>query len=308
VQFLPIINGTAYKKEVKKMSLIDSLDKVPQEELFSGGHTACRSCGGVLAIRQALKALGPRTIFVIPASCMATIGGSNLTTAWEIPFYHALFETAPAVASGIRAALDAQGIKDVNVVSWTGDAGTADIGFQALSGAAERQENIIHVCYDNETYMNTSGQAGGTTPFQAITTDTPAGKNTPRKDMPAIMAAHHPAYLATASVAYPLDFMQKMEKASKIEGFRYIHVIAPCFKGWQIREEDTVKMARLAVETGLWQLYEVENGRRTLTYVPKEFLPVEEYLKGQGRFEKMDQNTILALQEEVKRSWQEGRL
>ncbi|WP_258358798.1 thiamine pyrophosphate-dependent enzyme [Moorella sulfitireducens] len=287
------------------MELIKTLAEVPEDELFTGGHGGCRGCGAALAVRQAMKVLGPRTIINIPASCMATIGGSGLTTAWKVPFYHSLFECAPAVASGIRAALDIQGIKDVNVVSWAGDAGTADIGFQSLTGAAERQENIIHVCYDNETYMNTGGQAGSVTPYQAITPDTPAGKPTPRKDMLAIMAAHHPPYLATASVAYPLDLMQKFQKAMAIQGFRYIHILAPCFRGWGIREDQTVQLARMAVECGLWQLYEEVDGRRRVTVVPERRIPVREYLRLQGRFKNMDEAAIQDLQDEVDRRFRE---
>jgi pyruvate/2-oxoacid:ferredoxin oxidoreductase beta subunit len=287
------------------MEVYKTLAEIPQDEFFTGGHGGCRGCGAALAARQAMKALGPRTIVTIPASCMATIGGSGLSTAWEIPFYHSLFECAPAVASGIRAALDIQGIKDVNVVSWAGDAGTADIGFQSLTGAAERQENIIHVCYDNETYMNTGGQAGSVTPYQAVTPDTPAGKPTPRKDMLAIMAAHHPAYLATASVAYPLDLIRKFQKARAIQGFRYIHILAPCFRGWGIREDQTVQLARLAVECGLWQLYEEIGGRRRLTVVPERRIPVREYLRLQGRFKNMDEAAVEALQAEADRRFQE---
>ncbi|MDK2894972.1 MAG: pyruvate ferredoxin oxidoreductase beta subunit [Moorella sp. (in: firmicutes)] len=287
------------------MEVYKTLAEIPQDEFFTGGHGGCRGCGAALAVRQAMKALGPRTIVTIPASCMATIGGSGLSTAWEIPFYHSLFECAPAVASGIRAALDIQGIKDVNVVSWAGDAGTADIGFQSLTGAAERQENIIHVCYDNETYMNTGGQAGSVTPYQAVTPDTPAGKPTPRKDMLAIMAAHHPAYLATASVAYPLDLIRKFQKARAIQGFRYIHILAPCFRGWGIREDQTVQLARLAVECGLWQLYEEIGGRRRVTVVPERRIPVREYLRLQGRFKNMEEAAVEALQAEADRRFQE---
>lgn len=286
------------------MELVDNLAEVPAAELFTGGHGGCRGCGAALAARQAMKALGPRTIISIPASCLATIGGSGLSTAWQVPFYHSLFECAPAVASGIRAALDVQGIEDVNVVSWAGDAGTADIGFQSLTGAAERQENIIHVCYDNETYMNTGGQAGSVTPYLATTPDTPAGKPTPRKDMLAIMAAHHPAYLATASVAFPLDLIRKFQRAMGIQGFRYIHILAPCFKGWGIREDQTVQLARLAVECGLWQLYEEVDGVRRLTVIPEHRVPVREYLRLQGRFRNMDDGVIAALQVAVDRSWQ----
>lgn len=255
-------------------------------------------------MRQAVQALGPRTIMIIPASCMATIGGSGLKTAWNIPFYHSLFACAPAVASGVRAALDVQGIGEVNVVSWAGDAGTADIGFQALSGAAERNEDIIHVCYDNETYMNTGGQAGGTTPLSAWTPDTPAGKSTKPKDMPAIMAAHRPEYLATASIAYPRDFIEKLKRAAEVKGFRYLHVLTPCHRGWGIKEEETVEMARLAVECGLWILYEELQGRCRLTVVPEERRPVREYILRQNRFREFQEEDIEALQAEVDRRWQ----
>ncbi|SMB90125.1 pyruvate ferredoxin oxidoreductase, beta subunit [Thermanaeromonas toyohensis ToBE] len=268
-------------------------------DLFTGGHMGCRGCGAAIAVRQAMEALGPRTIIVIPASCMATIGGSGLKTAWRIPFYHSLFECAPAVASGIRAALEVQGIKGVNVVSWAGDAGTADIGFQSLTGAAEREEDIIHVCYDNESYMNTGGQAGGTTPFRAWTPDTPSGKTTRHKDMLAIMAAHRPAYLATASIAYPQDFIDKLKRAKEIKGFRYIHVLAPCYRGWGIKEEETVEMARLAVECGLWELYEIRAGERRVTVIPERRVPVREYLLRQQRFRTLSEEDLAFFQVEA---------
>ncbi|GFN21848.1 thiamine pyrophosphate-dependent enzyme [Thermanaeromonas sp. C210] len=273
-------------------------------DLFTGGHSGCRGCGAAIAMRQAMQALGPRTIMVIPASCMATIGGSGLKTAWNIPFYHSLFACAPAVASGVRAALEIRGIEGVKVVSWAGDAGTADIGFQALSGAAERNEDIIHVCYDNETYMNTGGQAGGTTPLSAWTPDTPAGKPTKPKDMPALMAAHRPEYLATASIAYPRDFIEKLKRAAEVKGFCYLHVLAPCHRGWGIREEETVEMARLAVECGLWILYEERQGRQRLTVVPEKRLPVREYILRQQRFRECREEDIEALQAEVDQRWQ----
>jgi len=259
----------------------------------------CRGCGAAIAVRQAMEALGSRTIIVIPASCMATIGGSGLKTAWRIPFYHSLFECAPAVASGIRAALEVQEIKKINVVSWAGDAGTADIGFQSLTGAAERNEDIIHVCYDNESYMNTGGQAGGTTPFRAWTSDTPSGKPTRHKDMLAIMAAHKPAYLATASIAYPEDFITKLNRAKEIKGFRYIHVLAPCHRGWGIKEEETVEMARLAVECGLWELYEIRAGERRVTVIPERKIPVKEYLLRQQRFRTLSEEDLAFFQAEA---------
>lgn len=275
--------------------MANNLQTTPEEELFTGGHGGCRGCGAAIATRQALKALGSRTMVVIPASCMATIGGSGLTTAWEVPFYHTLFECSAAVASGIRAALDLRGIGDIAVISWAGDAGTADIGFQSLSGAAERGEDIIHVCYDNEAYMNTGGQAGGLTPGLARTTDTPSGKPTRKKDLLAIMAAHQPAYLATASVAYPEDLMAKFQKAREIKGFRYIHILAPCYRGWKIPAARTVEFARLAVESGLWELYEMVDGQKKITCRPERRIPVGDYLRPQGRFQGLAEEEILAL-------------
>lgn len=263
------------------------LKTLHRSDLFTGGHQACPGCGGTIAIRQALMALGPRTIIVIPASCMATIGGSNLTTAWKIPFLHSLFECAPAVASGIKAALKARGKDDVYVVSWAGDAGSADIGFQSLSGAAERNEDILHVCYDNEVYMNTGGQAGSLTPLLASTVNTALGKPTGKKDMLSIMEAHKIPYVASASIAYPEDFLAKVQKAKAIRGFRYIHVIAPCPEptGWDYPPSQTIAMARLAVECGLWPLFESANGGpRRITYKPPRLRPVEEYILAQGRF------------------------
>ncbi len=272
-----------------------NLQKAPEEELFTGGHGGCRGCGAAIATRQAMKALGSRTMVVIPASCMATIGGSGLTTAWKVPFYHTLFECSAAVSSGIRAALEIRGLKEITVVSWAGDAGTADIGFQSLSGAAERGEDIIHVCYDNEACMNTGGQAGGLTPGLARTTDTPSGKPTRKKDMLAIMAAHHPAYLATASIAYPEDLLAKFQKARAVKGFRYIHILAPCHRGWKIPASKTVEFARLAVESGLWELYEAAGGRKEITCQPQRRIPAMDYLKPQGRFQGLTEEEILAL-------------
>ncbi|MCL4424624.1 MAG: thiamine pyrophosphate-dependent enzyme [Firmicutes bacterium] len=282
-----------------------TFDSVPREDWFTGGHGACPGCGGTIALRQTMKILGPRTVVVIPASCMATVGGSDLTTAWRVPFFHSLFECAPAIASGIRAALDLRGEEGVTVLSWAGDAGTADIGFQSLTGAAERNEDILHICYDNETYMNTGGQAGSLTPVLATTPDTPGGKPTSKKDMPAIMLAHGLPYVATASIGYPLDYMEKVKRAKEIKGFRYIHVLAPCPKGWGIPASKTVEMARLAVQSGLWPLFEVEQGEKK-TFQPAERLPVRDYLRGQARFRQLSEKDITTLQAFVDKTREEG--
>lgn len=267
-----------------------------REELFTGGHSACPGCGAAIAIRQALKALGPKTIMVIPASCAATIGGSNQATAWRVPFVHSLFECSAAVASGVRASLDIRGQTGINVVSWAGDAGSADIGFQALSGAAERNEDIIHVCYDNEVYMNTGGQAGSLTPHRVTTPDTPSGKPTGKKDLLAIMRAHRVPYVASASIAYPLDFIAKLEKAMAKKGFRYLQVLAPCPQGWQYPAERTVEVARLATECGLWPLYEFEDGVERLTQAPERQRPVGEYVRAQRRYDRLSDADLALIQ------------
>jgi len=275
-----------------------NLEQLPKEDLFGPGNVGCKGCGAAIAGRQAMKVLGERTMVTIPASCMATLGGNNRTTTWKVPFYHTLFEIAPAVSSGIRAALEIQGIKDVNVISWGGDAGSADIGFQSLTGAAERDEDIIHVCYDNEMYMNTGGQTSSQTPKWAITTNGSLGKPTNKKNMLKIMEAHGIGYVASASIAFPADLMAKFKKASSRKGFSYIHILAPCFKGWGIPAEQTVEFARKAVDSGLWELYEVEDGVKTRTYEPK-LTPVSEYLVPQKRFAKLTTQETEGIQQQI---------
>ena len=275
-----------------------NIKELPQEDLFGPGNAGCRGCGAAIAGRQAMKVLGSRTIITMPASCMATLSGLNQRTAWKIPFYHTLFEIAPAVSSGIRASLDAQGIKDVNVVSWAGDAGTADIGFQSLSGAAERNDSIIHVCYDNEMYMNTGGQTGSQTPVYAMTSNQQKGKRTGKKDMLKIMVAHDAGYVASAAISHPLDLAEKFRKAAAREGFSYIHILAPCYRGWNIPTDQSVAISRKAVESGFWELFEVIDGKKTRTHEPS-FIPVSEYLLAQGRFKNMSAEQIKEIQDAV---------
>jgi len=277
-----------------------TIKDLPQKDLFGPGNAGCRGCGAAIAGRQAMKVLGSRTIITMPASCMATLSGLNQRTAWNIPFYHTLFEIAPAVSAGIRASLDAQGIKDVNVVSWAGDAGTADIGFQSLSGAAERNDAIIHVCYDNEMYMNTGGQTGSQTPLYAMTSNQQKGKGTIKKNMLSIMVAHGAGYVASASISHPQDLMEKFKKAAARDGFSYIHILAPCYRGWNIPTDQSVATARKAVESGFWELFEVEDGKKTRTHRPS-FIPVSEYLLSQGRFKNLSAEQIRVIQNDIDR-------
>lgn len=275
-------------------------------ELCGSGHLACQGCGATLAMRYALKALGERTMIALPACCWSVIAGPFPYCNLGVPVYHCAFETAAATASGIRAALDMQGIENVTVMAWAGDGGTFDIGLQALSAAAERNENILFVCYDNEAYMNTGIQRSSATPFSAWTTTTPetSPKADRKKDIDRIMAAHRIPYCATASVAYPEDLMRKFLKAKGIVGMRFIHILAPCPAGWKMASELTVEIARMAVESNVFPLYEVEDGvRYHITYHPKRPISVEQYLKVQGRFKHLTPEMVAQFTVDVQERW-----
>ncbi len=277
---------------------------LPEEELMSPGHLACQGCGATMAMRYVLKALGPKTIVCIPACCWAVIDGPFPHSCLSVPIFHCAFEAAASTAAGVKAGLEITGDTETTVMAWAGDGGTFDIGIQALSGAAERNDDILYVCYDNEAYMNTGIQRSSATPYGAWTTTTPVKhfKNRPKKDIDAIMAAHRIPYLATASVAYPEDMFKKAKKAKEIKGTRFLHIYAPCPSGWKSRPEDTVKLARLAVQTGVFPLYEIEDGERTTISIKvKERKPINEYLRLQGRFRHLKDPDIAAMQAEVDR-------
>ena len=257
---------------------------VSDAELVSPGHSGCAGCTAVSAMRYALEALGPSTIVAMPACCWSIICGPFPHSALRVPTFHTAFETGAVAAAGIRASLDMQGRDDVNVMAWAGDGGTFDIGIQALSGAAERNDDIIFVCYDNEAYMNTGVQRSSATPEGAWTTTTPSDKVRPKKNIMEIMAAHVIPYAATACVAFPDDFIVKMKKARDIRGTRFFHVLATCPTGWRIPSSHAVKIARLAVHTNAFPLYEVENGERYTITVKSRNIPVRQYLEPQGRF------------------------
>jgi len=274
-------------------------------ELMMPGLLSCQGCGSALAMKLALKALGQRTVVVIPACCWSIIIGVYPHCALRVPVVHVPFETAAVAASGVRAGLDVRGENDVTVMAWAGDGGTFDIGLQSLSGAAERNEDILYVCYDNEAYMNTGIQRSSATPVGAWTTTTPAGslKQEPKKDMEGIMLAHGIPYIATASVAYPDDLVRKFKKAKGIKGTRFIHVLSPCPPGWRIDSAKSIQVTRMATQSGIFPLYEVENGVTTITVRPAKKIPVSEYLLAQGRFRQMDNAMIDRVQETTEKRW-----
>lgn len=264
---------------------------------FFFGHKACAGCGGSLAVRTALKVLGENAVAVLPAGCMSAVGFNFPQLCFSNNAIISTFAGTASMLTGVEAGLRAIGRKDFTAVGFAGDGGTADIGIQALSGAIDRNDNIIYICYDNEAYMNTGIQKSGLTPFGAKTTTTPAGNNIhgnirPKKNMFEIVAAHDIPYAATASIGYISDFLNKVEKASKIQGTKYIHVIAPCPTGWGVAANETVEIAREIVDCGLWYLAEYENGSFKLNKNPKQFSDVGEYLKKQGRFKHLNTQDI----------------
>lgn len=276
------------------------------EDLIYSGHTACAGCGAVIAMKLALRALGENTIVALPACCFTVLQGES-TTALKVPIVNAPFEATAAVASGIARALKIKN-KKANVLAWAGDGGTFDIGLQALSGAAERNEDIIFACYDNEAYMNTGIQKSSATPRGAWTTVTPEGKLMIKKDIMKIMAAHKIPYGATCTIAYHQDFIRKFQKAAQIPGTKFIHILCPCPTGWKMEERLTVAKSRLAVKTGIFPLYEIFDGEKYVLNHPREsdeLLPVDTYLKDQGRFAHLlvKETEIKQIQEETMRRW-----
>ncbi|HHM23716.1 MAG TPA: 3-methyl-2-oxobutanoate dehydrogenase subunit beta [Bacteroidetes bacterium] len=288
------------------MAIVDIKPRIPETELMYSGHLACPGCGASLSMRYALKALGPDTMVVIPACCWSIIAGPFPYSALGVPVFHTAFETTGAVASGIRAALEIKKQDHVTVMGWAGDGGTFDIGLQSFSGAAERNEDFIYVCYDNEAYMNTGIQRSSATPYGAWTTTTPEKhlKENPKKNMVEIMAAHRIPYIATASVAYPEDFVRKFQKAKGIRGTKFIHIFSPCPPGWKIQDDQSIRISHLAVHSKVFPLIEIENGEKyTLNLEPKG-IPVAEYLKAQGRFRALTEKDVERVQEEVDRNWE----
>jgi len=280
--------------------------EIPSSENLGHGHLACAGCGAAVAMRLTLKALGEKTVMVFPASCWSIIPGFWPYSSYGITAVHAGFVTGGATASGVRAALDIRGDRETLVAVWAGDGGTFDIGLQALSGAAERNEDFIYICNDNEGYMNTGTQRSSATPLLAWTTTTPVAqpKENPKKDIMAIMADHQIPYAATATIAYPEDLIRKMEKAKKIRGTRFIHLLSPCPPGWRTPSELSVKISRLAVRSRVFPLYEIENGRTYILQEESHVVPVKEYLKLQGRFSHLKEKDVEETQKMVDDAWE----
>ncbi|HEX7364683.1 MAG TPA: pyruvate synthase subunit PorB [Dehalococcoidia bacterium] len=282
---------------------------ITTKEYFAPGHRACMGCGEALAVRLVCKALGRNVIIANATGCMEIVSSQLPATSWEVPWIHTLFENTAAVASGIEAGIKVLTRKGkysrkTKVVAMGGDGGTADIGFQALSGALERGHNFIYVCFDNEAYMNTGIQRSSATPFGASTTTSPAGKHsigqtTWKKNMPAIAAAHDIPYVATACPSYPFDLMTKIIKAVAVEGPSYIHVLSVCPTGWRLPPDLAIRAGRLAVQTGIFPLYEIERGKYSLNFDFPELRPVEDYFKIQGRFRHLNKETIAQIQQRV---------
>ncbi|WP_096200508.1 thiamine pyrophosphate-dependent enzyme [Bacillus sp. FJAT-45350] len=277
------------------------------EDLLSPGNSACLGCHAELALRTTLRVLGPNTILAIPPGCMGGVGvvGFQGGSGAKIPVFFPLLDNTAAMLSGIKRAWRRRGVEDINVVTFAGDGGTADAGFQSLSGAAERGENIIYICYDNEAYMNTGVQRSGTTPKWSWTQTTPigeesSGKSQKGKDMPMIMAAHGIPYVATANPSYLPDYIEKLKKAMKVKnGMSYIHLYSGCPTGWKFPTEKTIEIGNIAVETNLYPLWECENGKFKLTHKVRKRRPISDYTKSMQKYSHLTERDINELQESV---------
>jgi pyruvate ferredoxin oxidoreductase beta subunit len=289
---------------------------ITAKEYFASGHRACIGCGEALAVRHVCKALGKDVIIANATGCMEIVSSALPTTTWRVPWIHSLFENTAAVASGIESGLKVLRRKGkienkkITVVAMGGDGGTCDIGLQALSGALERGHNFIYVCFDNEAYMNTGIQRSSATPFGASTTTSPTGKKsigqiTWKKNMPAIAAAHNIPYVATACPSYPFDLFDKIKRAKEVEGPAYIHVFSVCPTGWRSAPELSVHLGRLAVETGIFPLYEIDHGRYKLSMEFSPLRPISEYTKLQGRFRHLTADILQQIQSRVANNYEE---
>jgi pyruvate/2-oxoacid:ferredoxin oxidoreductase beta subunit len=291
--------------------MIKSVAQAPEQEFYLPGHRTCAGCGPALAYRLIAKASGKNTIFIGPTGCMYVANTSYACGPWAVPWTHAQITNGGAVASGIEVAfkmLIKKGkIKDEfpNIIVMAGDGGAIDIGLQAASSMMYRGHDVLFVMYDNESYANTGIQVSPMTPYGATTMFTPAGpeipeakKFFPKDPMALFVGGSHPAvkYGATASVSYPVDLMNKVRKGLAFEGPAFLHVQCPCPKGWTYPAEQTVEMGKLAVETGMWFMYEIENGQKKFNVMPKKLKPVEEYLQTQGRFAHLQPEHVAKMQ------------
>lgn len=279
---------------------------------FFYGHKACAGCGCALAVRLALKVLGEKSYAVLPAGCMAAVGFIYPQMAFVNNAMISTFPGASSLASGIARGNLALKNKDSHTVVFAGDGGTADIGLQALSGTIDRDDKVIYICYDNEAYMNTGIQKSGLTPYGTKTTTTPVGKNihgsqTHKKNLFEIIAAHDIKYAATASIGYATDYINKVKKASEIDGTSFIHVVASCPTGWGSPTNTSIEIMKDMVDCGLWYLAEYENKKFKLNKNPTEFKSVEKYLSSQARFKHLDENDIDLIKKHRNEKWEKIR-
>jgi pyruvate ferredoxin oxidoreductase beta subunit len=288
-----------------------------KKELFTSGHRACAGCGASIILRQTAIVAGEDTVFVGATGCMEVVSTIFPFTSWKVPFIHNAFENSAATGSGIEAtyrSLKKRGKipKKINIISFGGDGGTYDIGFQSLSGAMERRHNMLYICYNNEAYMNTGIQRSSATPYGAHTTTSPAGTVIPGKqqfpkDLTEAIAAHDIPYAAQAAPHNWADFTKKVEKALSTEGPTFINVLSPCPLGWQYPPELTIKISKLASQTCFWPLYEVENGVHKINFKPRKKKPLMEWVKLQGRFRHLlkenNKHIIDEAQKEIDRKW-----
>lgn len=274
---------------------------------FTSGHVACGGCVEALALRVILNTVGSDAIAVVAPSCTAVICGGYPMSSVRIPVFHTTLESGAASASGVKRALLAQGKPDTTVLCLAGDGGTYDIGLQALSSAAERNEDILYVCFDNEGYMNTGGQKSSSTPMNAVTGSTPMGKTTRKKNLIEILAAHCIPYIATVSPSHLNDMAAKVEKAKSIRGTKVIIVLVPCLPGWGVADNAAVRTARKAVESGVFPLFEIEDGVRYRLSVNARSQTVESYLKEQKRYLHLSGEAIERLQADTDNEWEQLR-
>ncbi|MFO7862900.1 MAG: thiamine pyrophosphate-dependent enzyme [Salinivirgaceae bacterium] len=282
------------------------------EKEFFYGHKACAGCGGSVAVRLALKVTGEKTFAAFPAGCMAAVGFIYPQMAFQNNAIITTFPGVASMASGISVGAKALGLKDYKTVAFAGDGGTADIGLQALSGMIDRGDDVMYICYDNEAYMNTGIQKSGLTPYGTQTTTTPAGKNLPgsktqKKNLFEIIAAHDIAYAATASIGYPQDYINKVNKAKQVKGPSFIHVFASCPTGWGSPTHTSIELAKEVVDTGLFFLAEYENGSFKLNKNPKAFKDIPTYLQKQGRFKHLKEEDYKLIEEHRDMKWERMR-
>ncbi len=276
----------------------------PGRDYLRAGHAACPGCGLATGMKLVLQAMGPKTIAVIVPSCEGSIGGVYPITAYGVSTFHSAFEIAAPTAAGIANALKIQGKDDIQVVAFAGDGGTFDIGLQSLSGVAKNNDDIIYVCLDNEAYMNTGIQVSSATPAFAWTGTTPKGNPRRKKNIMEIMAAHYNPYSATASIGFPKDLLRKIAKAKTIRGTKFIHILTPCPTGWKAASDLSPELSILAVETNVFPLYEVENGKKYIINHRPRRLPVGEYLSRQGRFRHLSEEQVRRIQAEADEEWE----